>query len=254
MPGPSAISTTTNSGSARVAMRIVPLPSTASMALVIRLVQTWLSSDGTASICGTSAPYSLDHYAIADPVLEHDERVIEPFGHVDHLHTRPIELRIRLEGVDERRDARCRLLDLGQQCLGRERASATHVSAGSRCCASGAAARSHQSVSTSAAASAGAIRHAPSMPCASSQFVSSSSRSMVSSESATAAVASSSRRMLSSAMNCSAESERSASWVSDASRCRRSRARRRRRALAAAGLFNSWVSPAASVPSDHRLG
>ena len=60
MPGPlSATSTTTFPSSSTYAETVsVPSPPIASTALSTRLVQTWLSSPGIASIRGTPAAYS----------------------------------------------------------------------------------------------------------------------------------------------------------------------------------------------------
>ena len=110
-----------------VVIRRVPSPSIASTALSTRLVHTWFSSPGYASMRGSSASYSRTTVdAVAELVAEHHERALQALDDVDRLHRGAVHLGVGAHRTDQLRDPSGGLAHLGQQRRTRTGCPATH--------------------------------------------------------------------------------------------------------------------------------
>ena len=95
---------------------IRPPGAIASIALSIRFVQTWFSSEPAASMAGSSGSKSRTIATRFSRSLAEDrQRALEPLVDVDLLAGRLVEVRVALDGADEVGDAPGRFLHLGKQ-------------------------------------------------------------------------------------------------------------------------------------------
>ena len=92
----------------------------ASMALSMRFVQTWFSSDPRASISGRSSASSRrTSIPSGQPMPQDDERLLEPGSDVDALDRPLVEIDVALHGAHDLADAPDRQAHLVQQLVGR---------------------------------------------------------------------------------------------------------------------------------------
>ena len=110
----------------------MPWPSSASSALTIRFVHTWLSCEPWARTRGSSAVVqALDpHVAVLQPVAEHPQRRLEALVDVDLADVVAVHVRVLLDRPDELGDAAGALVQLVDQAVGVERRRQTPGSGG----------------------------------------------------------------------------------------------------------------------------